>query len=302
MSTNMFSTFISPAVTIVITCYNYGHYLEGCLESVFSQTYQSFEIIVVDDGSTDNTTAIMSKYKNIKNINYIRQKNGGQANAKNRGIKESSGEFIAFLDADDLWREDKLEKQIPLFQDSSVGVVFSRSLFIDENGQKLEHQQLGKYLQPRSGWVSNDLYVDNFVPFSSSIIRRECLAVFSGFDESLEMGIDWDLWLRISTKYQFDFIDEPLLKYRVGHPGQMSKKQETRQKCSERIMANFLDRYPSILSKRTIIDANHYTLCNRASFNMKTNKSKAYYFYLKALWLKPFDFRAYKGIIKCLIA
>ena len=285
-------------VSVVITCYNYGKYLQGCIESVLSQTYQDFEIIVVNDGSTDNTDEVMRGFLSIEKIHYIKQKNGGQANAKNIGIRNSKGEYIAFLDADDLWARTKLEKEIPLFSDSQVGVVYSRSRYINEEGKEISFELSGKYLRPRKGRVTEYLIIDNFVPFSSSVVRRQCFAKFGGFDESLKMSIDWDLWLRISTNYDFDYVDEPLLLYRLGHPGQMSRNAEERQRCSDRIMDNFIQKYPETISNNVLTKAKAYTYCSRAwrlsGFDLKKSST----LYMKAIKERPGYVGAYRGLLK----
>jgi glycosyltransferase involved in cell wall biosynthesis len=289
------------SVSVVITCYNYGQYVEKAIESVFLQTYEDFEIILVDDGSTDDSEQRIRPFLSDKRLTYIRQKNKGQANAKNTGIKHAKGEFIAFLDADDLWETTKLEKQLALFSNDKTGVVFSRARYIDKNGSPLDISLKGKYLQPRSGNVTNFLFFDNFIPFSSSIIRKQCLEVFKGFDESLEMGIDWDLWLKISTQYAFDFVDEPLLIYRVGHSGQMSKKAEKRQSCADRIMKQFIHQYPEIVSPSIIRRALAYTYCNRGGYFSHKDIAQANQYYVMALRQAPFEIRAYKGLMKNLL-
>ena len=188
-----------PTISIVITCYNYSCYLAGCLDSVLSQTFQDFEVIVVNDGSTDNTDEVIFPYIKDPRIIYIKQKNSGQAKAKNTGIQKSKGRLIAFLDADDLWDTTKLEKQMPLFDDKGVGVVYSRVRYIDEQGDDVSFQHKSTYLTPRAGKITEFLFIDNFIPFSSSVVRRECFERVGVFDESIRMGIDWDLWLRISV-------------------------------------------------------------------------------------------------------
>ena len=292
---------MKPKVSVVVTCYNYGKFIVGCLDSLQKQTFSDFEVIVVDDGSTDNSAEKICPYLNDRRFRYINQKNGGQANAKNRGIKESKADLIAFLDADDQWLPEKLEKQIPLFVKAEVGVVYSCSRLIDAQGRPMEFNFKGKYLTPRSGNVSCWLFLDNFVMFSSSIVRGECFEKFGQFDESLKMGIDWDLWLRISTKYDFDFVDEPLLAYRVGHSGQMSKNIETRQQCSDLIMERILRNYPGVIDKKTVREAYFSTYCRRGDFFRKTNKLTSYRFFIKAIAMKPVNKEAYKGLIKNII-
>jgi glycosyltransferase involved in cell wall biosynthesis len=292
----------NPAVSIVITCFNYGHYLAGAIESVLAQTYRNFEVIVIDDGSTDNTMDLMVGLSRHPQVKYIRQNNSGQARAKNAGIIHSRGRFLAFLDADDLWESEKLEKQMPFFADPRVGVVYSRARYIDEKGDILAFKESGKYLQPRSGKVTEHLFLDNFVLFSSSIVRRECLEKMNGFDETLSMGIDWDLWLRLSVVYSFAYAEEPLLLYRTGHAGQMSRKTEERQRCSDRIMAKFLMEHPGLLSPDLIRKAYCYTHLNRGYYFRRRSARRSISHYIAALKCNAWQKRAYLGLIKTCLA
>lgn len=303
VSLNSLVNMRAPTVSVVVTCYNYGKYLKGCLESILSQSFTDLEIIVVNDGSTDDTDEVIGKFQGMDNIKYIKQVNSGQAKAKNAGIQHASGDFIAFLDADDAWEEDKLTKQIPLFSKEAVGVVYSRARYIDEQGRTLEDFKLvGKYLVPKSGNVTNYLLLDNFVPFSSSIVRRNCLERCGTFDESLKMGIDWDLWLRISTAYEFDFVDEPLLIYRIGHAGQMSKNLEIRQQCADRIMSNFLKMNQGLISPWIIRKAYSFTYCNRGEYYRTIDRKKSSRYFIRAIWQNPGEMSAYKGIIKIILS
>ena len=285
-------------ISIILTCYNYGDYVGDAIGSALKQSYTDFEVIVVNDGSTDNSEEVISRFLDDPRIKYIKQKNAGQANAKNTGIKNAARDLIAFLDADDMWEPDKLAKQVKLFNNPNVGVVYSRARYIDGDGNPLDLRLQSKYLQPRSGKVTEWLIFDNFVPFSSSVVRRECFEKIGLFDESLKMGIDWDLWLRISVHYEFDYINEPLLIYRVGHSGQMSKNIEVRQQCSDRIYEKFLSAHREVLPEETIRAALHYTYCSRGYYFRQVNRRKALLYYLKALAIKPFSSSPYKGIIR----
>ncbi len=291
----------NPQVSIVITCYNYASFVTSCLESVFAQTFSDYEIILVDDGSTDDSAQKIKPFLADTRLRYIKQQNGGQANAKNRGIQESVGRFIAFLDADDLWQPDKLKKQIPLFMDEKIGVVYSRQSFIGEHNDEVPSSRRRKTMLPRGGKVTSPLFMDNFVPFSSSVVRADCFQQFDGFDESIAMGIDWDLWLRLSTRYYFAFIDEPLLVYRVGHPGQMSKNALKRQECSDRIMEKFRTTYPSEVPPALLRNAMAFTYCNRGSYFRHEDIKLSIDYYLKAIKENPFWFDAYKGLLKSVV-
>ena len=287
-----------PTVSIIVTCYNYGEYVAECLKSIQKQTFKDFEVTVVDDGSTDNSIEKIKLFLDDERFKYIKKKNSGQAKAKNTGIRESRGNYIAFLDADDYWEINKLEKQLPLFSTKRVGVVYSRARYVNAIGDHLNIKLSGEFLKPRRGKVTDYLLMDNFVPFSSSIVRRECFFKTSIFDESLKMGIDWDLWLRISTKYQFEFVDEPLLIYRMGHSGQMSKNIEERQRCSDRILTNFIKRYPDHATKRSIRRAWGYTYLNRGLYQTCHDRNKALIFFLRSFYKWPFSLRLYVGMLK----
>ena len=289
----------SPLVSIVITCFNYGKFIKQAIDSALEQTYSSVEIVIVNDGSTDNTDEVVANYLNLDNVKYIKQQNAGQTKAKNTGINNSSGDFIAFLDADDAWETEKLAKQVILFSNEAVGVVYSRSRYIDEQGNAFYVPKSGnKYLLPKRGKVTDHLLLDNFVPFSSSIVRRGCFDRCGVFDESLQMGIDWDLWLRLSTIYEFDFVDEPLLIYRVGHAGQMSKNLELRQRCSDRIMSKFIEKNQAYISQKIVRKAYSYTYCNRGDYHRAIDWKKSVLYYLKAIWHNPGEMLAYRGLLE----
>ena len=285
-------------VSVIITCYNYGKYLPECIQSVLNQTYKNVEIVIVNDGSTDNTNDIMLPYLANNSVKYISQDNRGQANAKNVGIANSTGEYIAFLDADDLWLPDKLEKQLQCICNDTIGVVYCRANYFDEDSNELNYEMTSEYLQPQKGKVTEYLIFDNFIQFSSTIVKRECFKKFGCFDETLKMGIDWDLWLRMSTYYHFDYVNERLFYYRMGHSGQMSKNMDERHRCSDRIIEKFLVTYPNTVSNDLLKQSISYTRCNRGEYFRKFDMIKSMKFFIDAIKANPFDMRAYKGIAK----
>ncbi len=288
-----------PTVSVVITCYNYAQYLPTCIESVLSQTFNDFEVIVVDDGSTDNTCDVLKPYLNDPRIRYVRQENSGQAKAKNNGIHHSRGRFVAFLDADDFWAPTKLERQINFFQDERVGVVYSRYRFVNEDGNILNSYKLGKYLQPREGMVTRYLVFDNFVPFSSSVVRKEVFERVGVFDETLRMGIDWDLWLRASVHFQFKYVDEYLLFYRVGHQGQMSRNVEMRHTASDHILDRFIHEHPDMISPAQKQQIMHYTFMNRGNHHrMKDELDESTKYFLRAMVVWPFSLQPFGFLMR----
>lgn len=193
---------------------------------------------------------------------------------------------------------EKLEKQIPLFANPDVGMAYSRARYIDNVEKTLDLKLLGKYLAPRSGDVTKYLFFDSFVPFSSSVVRKECLEKVDAIDETLSMGIDWDLWPRISTRYKFDCVAERLLIYRSGHTGQMSRSVEERQACSDKIMRGFIKEYPEIIPPLIYRKAQAYTYCNRGRYFRDFDLRKSSHYYLLAIKQYRFSLYAFIGLIK----
>lgn len=288
-------------VSVVITCYNYDKYLKQSIESALNQTYSNLEIIIINDGSTDNSDQVISGYLNNEKIKYIKQENMGQARAKNVGVLNATGAYIAFLDADDIWCADKLEKQMLKFDGKNVGVVYCRARYVDENDVIFEYEMTGTYLQPRQGEVTNWLLYDNFIQFSSSVVKKECFDKLGLFDETFKMGIDWDLWLRISTVYQFDYVEDRLFYYRVGHAGQMSKNAVERHRCSDLIIKKFIENNVQNVSKIDLRKSMSYTCCNRAVYYAGFDKKKSFLYYLQSIAHCPTWSSAYKGIVRNIV-
>ncbi len=208
------------SVSIIIPAYNSREYIGKAIESATSQSFKNIEIFVVDDGSTDGTKDAVESYIRDSKIRYIHQENKGPAAARNLGISKSSGEFIAFLDADDIWLPDKLEQQMPLFDDPEVALVFSDTEIFGDGFPFKKHSEFSRFAR---GDVYAKLIMGNFIPTSSVVVRRVAMDEAGGFDEDkkISIGEDYFLWLMIARKYKFDFSPESLVKYRI-HGGQTS--------------------------------------------------------------------------------
>ena len=205
---------MSPAVSVVIAARNYGHFLADALRSVQRQTFENWECVLVDDGSRDNTAAIVRPFLSDHRFRFIQSDRGELARAKNLAIDLSQAPLLAPLDADDAWLPTKLERQVRLMRaEPRLGVVFGRRFLMNEMGAILPTPRLSF----TRGMILNDVLLDNFVCYSSTMVRREALERVGGFDNQLELGVDYDLWLRVARHYPFDFIDEVLVKYRTGH-------------------------------------------------------------------------------------
>ena len=283
---------------MVIATYNMAEYLPLAIRSALAQTYEPIEVIVIDDGSTDGTSEAVRPFLSDARFSYQKHKNGGQAVAKNRGIRGSKGQYVAFLDADDVWVPEKLELQMPLFsQSEAVGVVYSALTYIDEAGRELGRPVHKLY----RGRVSGPMLVFNFIGFPTSVVRRECFERLGRFDENLRMGIDYDLWLRFSTQYEFDYVEQPLVRYRQW-PGQMSINWNSRYLTGIAIMKRFLHEFPDVVNKRTVNYAWAHTYAGFGSCARGAGRRiEALRLYLRALRFNPGYVPAWKGIAATLL-
>lgn len=209
-----------PTVSVVIPTHNTANFITAALDSVFAQTYQDLEVIVVDDASTDDTETRIQAYG--ERVLYIKQSHAGSAVARNRGVLAAQGKYIAFLDSDDLWLPTKLEKQIALAEKRPEAVlIYSDFNRTEDPGEELvsglarrKHRQIGEEF--------HSLLRDNFLHTSSVLARRDALAEAGMFDPKLINAQDWDLWIRLADVGPFAFVDEILTHYRL-HPSQTVK-------------------------------------------------------------------------------
>jgi glycosyltransferase involved in cell wall biosynthesis len=230
-------------VDVVIPAFNAARYIDQTLESIALQGNLVHSIIVVNDGSTDQTTqrveAFIKQHPHLT-IKLISQVNAGLANARNVGIRNATAPYIALLDADDIWLKGKLNHQLDVFtnsKDPRLGVVYSGYALIDENSLVIPNEK--GIIKPQArGDVSSKLLTGNFISGSGSsvLIKSEVFNKAGLFDESLRASEDWDMWLRIAQKFHFDFVDSPLVKIRV-HQGNM-QKDFSRMLASELAMLN----------------------------------------------------------------
>ncbi len=203
----------SPLVSVVIPTYNGAHFLAETVESVLAQTYPNLEVLVVDDGSTDATPAIAASYG--PRVRYVRQANAGTAAARNRGVAEAYGEYVALLDHDDLWLPHKLERQLPAFAaDPSVGVAFAGiEFFRTETGEVTAQYFPGTELGP------HDLLAHRVLPIQTVVFRRSALDAVGPFDVRLRGTDDWDMGIRLSARFRIVGVPETLARVRL-HPDQ----------------------------------------------------------------------------------
>jgi glycosyltransferase involved in cell wall biosynthesis len=206
-----------PLVSVIIPTYNRSEMLKQAIDSVLAQDFDDFELIVVDDGSTDNTPEILDAYKD--KIVYCRQDNKGVSAARNRGIHLSSGELIAFLDSDDLWLPGKLSCQVDFFNSHADALICQTQETWVRNGRRVNPKNRH---QKESGMIYERSLALCLVSPSAVMMRKRLLDRVGNFDENLPACEDYDLWLRISCRFPVHLIDIPLIVKRGGHKDQLS--------------------------------------------------------------------------------
>lgn len=200
----------------MIPTFNRQKWVGAAIESVLSQSFKPAEVIVVDDGSSDDTEALVRNYP----VEYVRQANRGPSAARNHGVKLSTGNWLAFLDSDDQWLPSKLEQQIMgLEQQREVSLVYTGERWI-RNGKRVNPC---KHHQKHSGWIYPECLKLCLISPSSVMMRRELFLEMGGFEESYWTAEDYDLWLKITSRYPVLFLDEELIIKYGGHEDQLSR-------------------------------------------------------------------------------
>jgi glycosyltransferase involved in cell wall biosynthesis len=236
-----------PLVSIIMNCLNGEKYLQDALNSVYAQTYPYWEIIFWDNASTDSSGEIARSYDG--RLRYFRGDETIQLGAaRNKALEQVRGEYIAFLDCDDLWMPDKLKKQIPLFDDPEIGLVFCDTMFFNDNNYE---ERLYSHRRYATGKCFRSLLMDNFIAMPSVVIRRRALIEQSEwFDPSFGMNEEADLFIRIAYTWTIAMVNEPLAKWRI-HPGSLTWRKSSifadelveMLAKYERIFPNFKQKY-----------------------------------------------------------
>ncbi len=239
-----------PKISVLIPTHNRATLLPLAIDSVFQQTFQDFEIIIVDDASTDNTADVVSRFRDER-VKFIhRDVSGGDAVARNLGLANCQGQYIALLDDDDEWFPEKLEQQINIFRNSGsdIGGVYTGVQYIDgASGSKLY-----EVIPKEKKGFSNDMLDKNTITTSSLMFKKECIDRVGLFDETFPCASDHDMWIRIAEKFQYKCIPRPLTKYRL-HGVRLSLKYDLVNEGKEKVLKKHEQRFkenPKFLSNQ----------------------------------------------------
>ncbi len=268
-----------PKVSVIIPTYNRSQYICQAIDSVLMQIFTDYEIIIVDDGSTDDTREVLKKYGNT--IQYLYQKNMGPPSAMNTGIRCSKGEYFVILGDDDVLMPNMLERQAAVLErNPDIAFVCSGTYFMDEHSQVYKTSDSGRYREKSF----KSLLFDNFVWHLTVLIRRKISEEMGHLDESLLTNHDHDLWLRIAIKYKFEYTDAPLAKFR-RHSGNFSKSLELHL----RDHLTILDK-KEVRGHLTWIEYMKYRAVNLYRFGLFYSRTGEYLKAARCYWLAILNF------------
>ena len=275
---------------MIIPTVDRPEFLGAALRSVLNQTVMDFEVLVIDDGSTIDLLPLLEKFADDR-IRYFRHESGrGEAAARNLGIRNAHGTYVAFLDDDDEWLPEKLRLQLALFSrcPDTVGCVYGGHVTI----RARDGHELQREVPAKRGDLSTELLERNILgPPSTVMLRRECLERVGMFDESIAFGVDYDLWIRIAQEYHFDFVPDIVARYTI-HPGQMSNNPFV----IARGRADIQRKYAPRLQRSRERDSRFYLSLGRhlAALGYPRQARRAL---LKSLLLDPLRLRAYLFLV-----
>jgi glycosyltransferase involved in cell wall biosynthesis len=330
------AVMIEGLVSVIIPTYNRAHIIQRCIDSALSQTYPNLEIVVVDDGSKDNTKEIIdTHYSDNPKVNYFSKQNGGVSSARNLGLSVAKGEFVAFLDSDDFWMPEKIDLQVKCLQKHpDVGLVWTEFFACDLQGKVIHERYLRKMygayrffptpmnifskqftlntLIPNKaaeamfyyvGHIYSPMALGNLVHTSTVVIRKHLIDKAGGFDETFSVAEDYDLYLRISALTEAAFIDEPLMGYCINEDDALTSKKHhlaiatNYLKILERSLNN--QRQPINLPPSMIKQclADAYRWVG-GEYAYAKQFSKSFFYFCNSLMVKPTSLETYKNITK----
>ena len=282
-------------VSIITAAYNAENFLGRTLESAIGQTYKNIEHIVIDDGSKDGTIDVLRKYQNRYNLKFVSKKNGGQSNALNYAVSLADGHFVAFLDHDDEWAPEKIEKQVDMFLSSNnpkLGIVACDGLAVIRKNAG-ETPAVENIYMPRN-WdnrydLLNQILAFTPVHMSGVMVKTTVFKDCCYFDSKIRWGVDWDVVVQLLGKYEFDFVSEPLFYYNIE--GQNTTTNMS-QEAILRDMAYLTDKHNSMYIQHPDAYIRVMRMIGLGYLRVGKNKIARNYF-MKSIRTTKKDIRAY---------
>jgi len=285
-----------PLISIITPTYNRADFLGQAIDSVLAQTYQRFELLIVDDGSTDSTRELVEAY-NDERISYRYQENQGQSVARNLALSIARGDFVCFLDSDNAWFADKLEKSLKAFAEyPDVDVVYGDCVIINEKNEEVSRKNMRRY----SGYIAPLMLKDNFISMNTTMTRRKCFEEMGGLGGKRRVADDYDLWLRFSARYQFYHLPEFFAYYRVMDD-QISSDKVRRFETNEAIILDFLKAYPDAVTPKQADEGLCVFYTRKARYFASVgNRKESVAAIAKAIRYNPFAKAPWKGLFRVL--
>jgi glycosyltransferase involved in cell wall biosynthesis len=286
-----------PLVSAVIPTFNRKAMVSRAIESVLGQSYANFELFVIDDGSSDGTEESIRKYRDDDRFHYFYQENKGQSAARNFGIGKSKGEFIALLDSDNYWLKDKLKKQIEFLDGrKDIDILYSEIVPIDERGEILPKRSCQRF----SGNILGNLLRANFVTNNTVLVKRKCFDEMGGFDEQLRYAEDYDLWLRLATRYRFIYHPCEVACY-CCEGDRLSSQEEKVLEANQNILSRFFTMFPASVTDREKRHAwsryYKWRIESRWGAGVKPSLNET----IRAAFLNPLDIQCWRLVAKRII-
>ena len=300
-----------PKISVIIPTYNRAHYINEAIDSALAQTYQNVEIVVVDDGSTDETRAVLKGYED--KIRYFYQDHQGISAARNFGIEKSSGQYLAFLDDDDIWFPEMLEVQVAYLEaHPEVGMVHADMLVMDETS---DNPRPRKRMLPGpipSGFILSELIIRNVIMIQTAVVRRSCLDEVGFFDPDNRVSQDYHLWLRIAGKFPITYINRALAIYRIHTTNRRGDGVGPRRHLAAlekvlRLNPEVFDDVGLNIGHYTLGFQTAYKLFNQGSFQTayklfnQGSYMEARRYFSKARRIRPFHWPCYGYYLACLL-
>jgi glycosyltransferase involved in cell wall biosynthesis len=265
------------------------------IDSVLAQTYQDFELLIVDDGSTDNTRSLVESYvAKDSRVRYFYQENQRQSAARNLALKHVKGEFVCFLDSDNYWLPDKLEKSLAAFQQHpEADIVYGDCITVNEAGEEISRKNMRRH----SGMITALLLKDNFISMNTTMTRKKCFDEMGGMSGKRRVADDYDLWLRFSARYRFLYVPEYMVYYRVMDD-QISSDKRARFETNEQIIMDFLAQYPETVSKQQEREGLAAFYCRKARYYAGRSSDEAFSAIARAVGYNPLAVNVWRSLAK----
>jgi len=288
-----------PLVSVVIPTYNRKELLVRAVESVLGQTYKKLELLVVDDGSTDGTESHIAEFRKDNRFHYSYQENQGQSAARNLGISQASGEIISFLDSDNYWKKDKLQLQLAFWHEhKGFDILYSNGIPIDMAGNDISgnepttHRPSGKIIKTLMTW--------NCVTNNTVLVPRKCFQEMGGFNESLRIAEDYDLWLRFATRYSFLYHPRQVTYY-CCEGDRLSAQEERNVDVNLQIMESFRQTFPeavnALIFRKALGNLHRWRIEARWNRGIRPSVLELVY----SLLSNPLDARCWRHLLKFIL-